>query len=86
MYIHVHKFTNLYIHVYTFHEKYEHVCTMYMIGLYYSMVYTYHIHGSDMYIHVYAEVSGFKFQMVTSDSDSDHGVLISLAGHGPARD
>ena len=31
------------------YEKYEHVCTMYMIGLYYSMVYTYHIHGSDMY-------------------------------------
>ena len=45
MYINVHRFSKAFVHVYTFHEKYVHVWTMYMIGLYYSMVYTRHIHA-----------------------------------------
>jgi hypothetical protein len=34
-----------------------HVGTMYMMHVYYSIVHMHHIHGSDMYIHVYASVS-----------------------------
>ncbi len=33
---------------------------MYMMCMYYSIVHTRHIHGSDMYIHVYARWVGFQ--------------------------
>jgi hypothetical protein len=54
MYIHVY---TMYIHIYTFSEMYIHVYSfpeMYMMCMYYSIVQTRHIHGSDMSVHVYA--------------------------------
>ncbi len=44
------------LHVYTFHIKNEHVWTMYMICMYYSIVHTRHIHGSDLYSSVYTRL------------------------------
>ncbi len=64
MYIHVYIFSELYVHVYTFHEKYAHVWTMYMMCMYYSIVHTRQIHGSDMYINVYARWLGLQMVCV----------------------
>ena len=38
---------------------------MYMTCMYYSIVHTRHIHGSDMYIHVYARVVGFQMFIIS---------------------
>ncbi len=62
----------MYMHVYTFLEMYavymsilfcsctyvSELVTVYTIGMYYCIVHTYHIHGSDMYVHVYARWVG----------------------------
>jgi hypothetical protein len=42
---------------------------VYMIGMYYSIVHTYHIHGSDTYVHVYARWVGFQ---MLSQASSRH--------------
>ncbi len=60
MYIHVYKLTEMYIHAYKFPYMYAHVWTMYMTCMYYTIVHIRLIHGSDMYVHVYARWVGFQ--------------------------
>ncbi len=65
MYIHVYTFAEMYMHVHVYYNSMffnnciYHVCQL----LYYSIVHTLYIHGTDMSVHVYARWSESGFQM-----------------------